>query len=57
MSPRDAVHVIPLNDLREHAENPYCWCKPERCLDEERIIVHNAADGREKFETGERKPS
>jgi hypothetical protein len=51
----DIVHVIPLNDLREHVELDTCWCNP--MLLEDGLIVHNAMDGRELFETGERKPS
>lgn len=50
------VHVYPLNDLREHAtDGTECWCGAEE--DDEGIVVHNSADGREAFETGERKPS
>lgn len=50
----DTPHVVPLEDLREHDPDRACWCKP--VLDEG-VIVHNAMDGREAFETGERKPS
>ena len=24
----EAIHVVPLNDLREHNANADCWCKP-----------------------------
>jgi len=49
-------HVIPISDLREHEDTPSCWCKPT--LDEEPdVFVHNAMDGREQYETGERLPS
>jgi hypothetical protein len=50
--------VIPIDDLRPHKEGPACWCKPrvEECEGGD-IVVHNSLDGREKFETGERKPS
>jgi hypothetical protein len=49
------LHVVPVNDLREHIEDGIkCWCKPH---EETGVIVHNSMDGREKFETGERKPS
>lgn len=50
-------HVYPLNDLREHETNDHtgCWCNPT--TDEEGVIVHHSMDGREKFETGERKMS
>lgn len=49
------LHVIPVNDLREH-EFADCWCRP--VIDEESgYVVHNSMDRREEFETGERKPS
>lgn len=48
-------HVVPINDLREHcSDGEQCWCKPR---EEDGVIVHNSMDGREKFETGERKLS
>lgn len=53
----DVWHLVPVNDLREHETNGLrCWCKPE--LEEEKdgtIVVHNALDGREQYETGELK--
>ena len=49
-------HVVPVNDLREHELTPECWCKPTP--DEEYdLFAHHAMDGREAFETNERKPS
>lgn len=54
MSPHP-IHVIPLNDLREHTCAPDCWCKPT--LDEsDPIYVHHAMDRREEYEQG-RRPS
>ena len=51
-----STHVVPLNDLREHAEEATCWCNPR--IDEElNLVTHNSADNREAFETGERKPT
>ena len=52
------AHVTPIGDLREHEFTMTCWCHPE--VDDEfciPILTHNSADGREKFETGERKMS
>jgi hypothetical protein len=50
------THVIPLNDTYKHELRGDCWCTPE--LDyEELVAVHNSADNREAFESGERKPS
>lgn len=56
MEMNDKYHVVPLMDLREHitdSDKP-CWCHPR---EDEGVIVHNSMDGREAFETGERKPS
>jgi hypothetical protein len=54
----EPTHVYPENDLRPHvvdaADGIRCWCRPNIVDD---IIVHNAMDGREYFERGERKPS
>lgn len=49
-------HIVPLDDLYEHELLSTCWCCPQ--IDNtDFIIIHNSADEREKFETGERKPS
>jgi hypothetical protein len=45
------LEVVPLDDLREHIEGDGCWCRPRV---DEGVIVHNSADGREKYETRER---
>ncbi len=53
------TQIYPEADLREHVtEGTDCWCSP-RVEDNggEQIIIHNSADQREKFETGERKRS
>lgn len=48
------VHVYPVDDMYEHTvENQFCWCQP-RYDDEDRIVVHNAFDEREMYETGVR---
>jgi hypothetical protein len=46
--------VSPIGDLREHVMSERCWCKP---FWDGNVLVHNSADQREKFETGQRKPS
>lgn len=55
------IHVVPVNDLRPHVEIGFdCWCAPEIAdnpVDHETVVVHNSADEREKFETGERRLS
>lgn len=47
---------MPVNDLRDHRveDDKQCWCKP---YDDGGVVVHNNMDGREKYETGERKLS
>ena len=49
------IHVVPLNDLREHSVSTDCSCKPteyDECPD---VWVHHSMDDREAFERGERK--
>ena len=48
-----AVHVVPINDLREHDESGLtCWCDPtvETFPTGGVLVVHNSADGRELVE-------
>jgi hypothetical protein len=47
------IHVIPIDDWREHELTLTCWCHP--VLDE--VVLHNSVDRREEYERGERKPS
>jgi hypothetical protein len=51
---RRPIHVIPLNDEREHAVSSWCWCGPdlgdEGDDDTPSVYVHHAADGREDRE-------
>lgn len=49
MTPSAEVHVVPLDDLREHAIARTCWCHP---FDEDGICVHDALDGRVAYERG-----
>ncbi len=50
-----AHHVYPINDFKEHfTDGRLCWCGPKS---ERGLVIHNSMDGREKYETGERKPS
>lgn len=50
----DVMHVLPINDLKEHEESESCWCNPEY---DEGVIIHNSMDRREEYETGKRKPN
>ena len=48
------LHVLPINDLREHEETRDCWCHPavtgEPYEETDVIVTHNSADGRELIE-------
>lgn len=57
-------HVLPVDDLKPHNEaGTSRWCKPRIEYEPNggggysTIVIHNSMDGREKFETGERKAS
>ena len=57
---RHILHVVPFCDLRDHdtESRGVCWCRPT--IDDDGpgyIVVHNSLDGRERFETGERRLS
>ncbi len=51
--------MYPTDDLRRHnTDGAKCWCRPTvEGNGEDAIIVHNAMDQRELYETGARKPS
>ena len=58
---REAIHVVPLNDLREHVISENCWCKPTEddgwpSVWGPSVWVHHAMDKREEYEEG-RKPT
>ncbi len=45
------IHVIPINDDREHCRSLACWCKPIRRIESGQVVmVHNADDRREWVE-------
>lgn len=48
------INVLPVDDSGYHSPHRLCRCKPEF---DSGVIVHNSFDGREPFETGERKVS
>lgn len=43
------IHVLPLNDIKDHNESKFCKCEP-RVEEDGKLIIHNAYDGREFFE-------
>lgn len=56
MSQEEALHVIPVDDLREHETAPTCWCTPTEEEETPGLWVHHSMDQREAYETGERLP-
>lgn len=49
----EAVHVIPMNDLKEHVQRENCHCHPEVQKDLEiKVIIHRAFDCRTLLEIG-----
>lgn len=51
------INILPINDLRPHTECENCWCEPRiEQHGDSHMVIHNALDEREKYETGERKP-
>ena len=50
-----ALHIIPINDIKEHDELSTCECCPSLEFENgEMIFVHNSYDGRElKEQTNE----
>jgi len=42
------VHVVPVNDLKDHVETIHCWCAPRlEWAEPGWVVVHHAADRRE----------
>ena len=54
-TPKLGTHCVPLDDIREHMDEN-CPCRPKKDKDAD-YWVHNSFDGREAFESGERKVS
>lgn len=47
------THVVPLQDLKPHSVGVPCWCLPRPDGEEPDVLIHNALDQRERYETGE----
>jgi len=46
-----AIHIYPLDDLKEHVLESTCECQPTVIIENgELIVCHNAFDGRELIE-------
>jgi hypothetical protein len=53
---RGNIHIVPVNDLKEHLDDE-CDCHPRQDNEHPELWIHNSFDGREVFERDERKPS
>jgi nicotinamide mononucleotide adenylyltransferase len=53
---KEALHIVPINDLREHIASTDCWCKPTEDVKFDDIWIHHSMDKREEYEEG-RKPT
>ncbi len=51
---RSDAHWLPMGDIRKHVASKECWCEPREGWNCE--WFHNAADDRERYEEGFRKP-
>ena len=50
-TPRDYLHIMPIDDIKPHYDSPDCTCQPRRELIENTVIyIHNSWDGREILE-------
>ena len=52
----ELTHIIPIGDLRGHELTVHCWCGPTRDEECPSTLLHHAADGREQYEDGTRRP-
>ena len=43
------IHVMPVDDLREHVDSRDCWCRPTY---DDGVWVHHSMDLREEYEEG-----
>ena len=46
------IHILPLNDLKDHKESEFCDCDPEVEVQHngDVLYIHNSFDGREAVE-------
>ncbi len=46
------VHIIPVDDLKDHDESQYCHCEPRIEPGDygKNLVIHNSYDGRELTE-------
>jgi hypothetical protein len=47
-----ALHVLPVDDLREHPASKDCWCHPTEDEETPGLWIHHSMDRREEYEEG-----
>ena len=48
----ESVHVVPMNDLKDHIASVDCWCGPTEDDERPGVWVHHSMDRREEYEQG-----
>lgn len=48
----DTLHVVPIDDLREHPLTSSCWCHPTEDEVTANLWIHHSMDRREDYESG-----
>jgi hypothetical protein len=51
----ESVHVVPMNDLKDHIASVDCWCGPTEDDEWPGVWVHHSMDKREEYEEGREK--
>lgn len=44
------LHIMPINDIREHEADAGCFCKPQQDSKTPGLFIHNSLDRREVYE-------
>jgi len=39
------INILPIDDIKEHIEHPWCWCNPTICEGSfgEQLVIHNSS--------------
>jgi hypothetical protein len=51
----ERIHVVPVNDLKDHVASADCWCKPTEEEGWPDVWAHHSMDQREEYENGREK--
>jgi len=39
--PDRTLHVVPLDDVKEHPASPSCWCNPDQDPEQPNVYIHH----------------